>query len=799
MTRRIKKAVVLGSGVMGSGIACHLANIGLEVLMLDIVPFDLDDKNKNNKAARNKIADTALATAIKSKPAPLYDVDFSSRITTGNFDDDLHLISECDWIIEVVIERLDIKNQVFEKVEAHRTKGTLVTSNTSGIPISQLAAQRSDDFKKNFCGTHFFNPARYMALFEVIPHTGTDQSVIDFWMHYGEVFLGKKAVLCKDTPAFIANRMGFYSGNRVAELTEKYDLTIEEVDKLTGDTIGWPNTGSYRLLDLVGIDTSVKVTKGVLENCPNDEYVMKIKDKDVPKATQFLIENNYLGDKSGQGFYKKTNQRDEKGSRIIYALDLKTLEYKPIQKPMLPAVGIAKKVEIMDKRLKEMMASDEKTGHFIRDLLCGMMVYASNRVPEISDNIYSIDNAMKAGYAWSYGPFEYWDMIGIKETAELATSLGEKVPSWINDMISKGVTFFYISENGKRKYYDINSGKYVLIPGTESTIHLDNFRNNSPVYKNSECVLHDIGDGVLCFEFTTKSNAIGEGIGQGAIEALNIAQNGDWKGIVIGNNAKNFTVGANLMGVAMVAMQKDYKKLEEMVNGFQQVNMALRYANLPVVTATQGYVFGGGCELLMHTDAAVCHAESYIGLVEVGVGLIPGGGGTKEFALRASDSYFEGDVQIPTLIEKLKTIATATVSTSAYEGYKLGYLLDERDVVEVNLSKVLSVSKAKVLELARNYTAPIAKEVTVLGRGGLGTLYTALNEFYLGKYMSEYDMEISKKVAYVLCGGDLTSQQKVSEQYLLDIEREAFLQLLGNQKTLDRIQYLLMNNKPLRN
>ncbi len=799
MTRRIKKAVVLGSGVMGSGIACHLANIGLEVLMLDIVPFDLDDKNKNNKAARNKIADTALATAIKSKPAPLYDVDFSSRITTGNFDDDLHLISECDWIIEVVIERLDIKNQVFEKVEAHRTKGTLVTSNTSGIPISQLAAQRSDDFKKNFCGTHFFNPARYMALFEVIPHTGTDQSVIDFWMHYGEVFLGKKAVLCKDTPAFIANRMGFYSGNRVAELTEKYDLTIEEVDKLTGDTIGWPNTGSYRLLDLVGIDTSVKVTKGVLENCPNDEYVMKIKDKDVPKATQFLIENNYLGDKSGQGFYKKTNQRDEKGSRIIYALDLKTLEYKPIQKPMLPAVGIAKKVEIMDKRLKEMMASDEKTGHFIRDLLCGMMVYASNRVPEISDNIYSIDNAMKAGYAWSYGPFEYWDMIGIKETAELATSLGEKVPSWINDMISKGVTSFYISENGKRKYYDINSGKYVLIPGTESTIHLDNFRNNSPVYKNSECVLHDIGDGVLCFEFTTKSNAIGEGIGQGAIEALNIAQNGDWKGIVIGNNAKNFTVGANLMGVAMVAMQKDYKKLEEMVNGFQQVNMALRYANLPVVTATQGYVFGGGCELLMHTDAAVCHAESYIGLVEVGVGLIPGGGGTKEFALRASDSYFEGDVQIPTLIEKLKTIATATVSTSAYEGYKLGYLLDERDVVEVNLSKVLSVSKAKVLELARNYTAPIAKEVTVLGRGGLGTLYTALNEFYLGKYMSEYDMEISKKVAYVLCGGDLTSQQKVSEQYLLDIEREAFLQLLGNQKTLDRIQYLLMNNKPLRN
>lgn len=799
MTRRIKKVAVLGSGVMGSGIACHLANAGLEVIMLDIVPFDLDEKLKTNKSARNRIADTALATALKSKPAPLYDVSFASRIETGNFEDDMPQISECDWIIEVVVERLDIKKQIFEKVDVLRKPGSLVTSNTSGIPIAQLADGRSDDFRKNFCGTHFFNPARYMALFEVIPHSGSDKDVIDFWMHYGEVYLGKKAVLCKDTPAFVANRIGFYSGNKVSELTEKYDLTIEEVDKITGEPMGWPSTGSYRLLDLVGIDTSVKVTKGVIDNCPDDEYVQVIKSRPVPKATQFLVDNNFLGDKSGQGFYRKTDQRDEKGGRVILALALKTLEYKPAQKFQIPVVGIAKKVEIMDKRLKEMMGSDEKSGHFVRDLLCGVMAYAANRVPEISDNIYSIDNAMKAGYAWSYGPFEYWDMIGIKATAELASSLGEKIPAWIYTMIDKGVSSFYISENGKRKFYDIVTGTHQVIPGTELNIHLDNFRNNAPVYKNSECILHDIGDGVLCFEFTTKSNAIGEGIGEGAIEALNIAQSGDWAGIVVGNNAKNFTVGANLMGVAMVAMQKDFAKLEQMVNGFQQVNMAMRYATVPVVTATQGYVFGGGCEILMHTDAAVCHAESYIGLVEVGVGLIPGGGGTKEFALRASESFFEGDVQIPTLVEKLKVIATATVSTSAYEGFKHGYLQHDRDVVEMNLAKVLSTAKEKVLDLAKNYTAPVHKEATVLGRGGLGTLYTALNEFYLGKYMSAYDLEIAKKVAYVLCGGDLTGQQKVSEQYLLDIEREAFLQLLGNQKTLDRIQYLLMNNKPLRN
>ncbi len=799
MTKRITKAAVLGSGVMGSGIACHLANAGIQVLMLDIVPRDLPENQKNNPSARNSIVNNALATALKSKPAPLYDKSFVSRISTGNFEDDIEKISDYDWIIEVVVERLDVKKLIFDKVDALRQPGSLVTSNTSGIPIRLLAEGRSDDFKKNFCGTHFFNPARYMALFEVIPHEGTDPDIIDFWMHYGEVFLGKKTVLCKDTPAFIANRIGFYSGNKVAELTEKYQLSVSEVDKITGDPMGWPSTGSYRLLDLVGLDTSVKVTQGVIDNCPDDEYVKIIKDKGTHKATQFLLDNNWLGNKSGQGFYKKTNQKDDKGKTIIYELDLNTLEYRPSEKSLLPVVGIAKKVEIMDKRIHEMMASDEKSGYFVRDLLIGIMTYAANRITEISDTIFAVDDAMKAGYAWSYGPFEFWDKVGIEKGIELAQQNGEKLPQWLLDLAQKGVTSFYRIQSGKRQYYDIISHSYKNIPGTELNIHLDNFRENTPVYKNSECILHDIGDGVMCLEFISKSNAIGEGIGQGVQEALQLAQQGDWKGLVIGNNAKNFTVGANLMNVGMLAMQKDFVTLERMVDGFQQLNMAMKFASIPVVTATQGYVFGGGCEILMHTDAAVCHAESYIGLVEVGVGLIPGGGGTKEFAVRASNSFFEGDVQIPTLIEKLKTIATAAVATSAYEAYGLGYLDKERDIVEINLSKVLSQAKAKVLELSRNYTPPTPQEVTVLGRGGLGTLYTALNEFYLGKYMSAYDLEIAKKVAFVLCGGDLTGQQKVSEQYLLDIEREAFLQLLGQQKTLDRIQYLLMNNKPLRN
>lgn len=791
MSFRIKKAIVLGSGIMGSGIACHLANIGVQVTLLD-----LPGKEGHN---RNANAEDSLAKAIKSKPALLYDKKLASNISTGNFEDDLDAAANADWIIEVIVEKAELKKALYEKLEKHRTPGTLITSNTSGIPISVLAEGRSEDFKQHFCGTHFFNPVRYMSLLEIIPHAGTAPEVVSFFMKYGAVHLGKKTVLCKDTPAFIANRIGFFSGNKINELTQKYKLRISEVDKLTSDPIAWPSTGSYRLLDLVGLDTSVKVTQGVIDSCPEDEYVKHLSGLEMPAHTRFLLDHNFLGNKSGQGYYKKTGDKDDNGRSVVLELDLNSLEYVKTEKPAIPSLALAKKIDIFEKRLKELVKAEDNGGKFLADYFAGLFSYAANRIPEISDHIYSIDDAMKSGYAWGYGPFEYWDVIGFHQGIEMIRSFGNKLPQWIADMEAKGIEKFYTLHGGKKQFYDLTTGTYRDLPNSEKIIHLDFIRSKEPMYKNTECILHDIGEGVLCLEFTSKANAIGEGIGQGVLEALHIAEEGDWKGLVIGNNAKNFTVGANLMAVGMEAMQKNFDKLEAMVDGFQQINMAMRYSKIPVVVATQGYCFGGGVEMLVHADTAICAAETYMGLVEVGVGLIPGGGGTKEFALRASDSFFEGDTQIPTLIDKLKTIATAAVATSAHEAFNYGYLLSHRDSICLSTEQVLYEARAKVLAMAENYTPPAPKEVTVLGRTGLATLYTAINEFYLGNYMSEYDVEISRKVAFVLCGGDLTGQQKVSEKYLLDIEREAFLSLLGNQKTLDRIQYMLINNKPLRN
>jgi 3-hydroxyacyl-CoA dehydrogenase len=800
MNYRIKKAAVLGSGVMGSGIACHLANIGIEVLLLDIVPFDLTEKEKQIPTMRNKIVNEALKNAIKSKPAPLYSKSFASRIKTGNFDDDFDKISEADWIIEVVVENLEIKKNIFEKLEKYRKPKTLVTSNTSSIPIHMLADGRSEDFKKHFCGTHFFNPARYMPLLEIIPHEHTLLEVTEFFMHFGDHFLGKQTVLCKDTPAFIANRIGVMSGIKMFQLTDKYKMRIEEVDAITGTLINRPNTATFRLQDLVGVDTGEKVSQFVMQACKDDEFIASIEGATTPDYINFLIENKFLGRKSGKGFYEKTKEKDENGKTIINALNLETLKYEKSIKPKLALVSEAKKIEVFSKRLQHTIDSDEREAKFLQEYFASLFAYAANRVPEISDNIYSVDDAMRTGYMWGFGPFEYWDELGFEKGLQLMMDAEEKVPQWIEDMKQAGVDSFYRLRDGHREYYDFNEGQYKTIPGSDEMIILDAYRKNTPVIKNSECVVHDIGDGVMCLEFQSKSNAIGTGIGEALFEAIQKAENEGWNGLVIGNNAKNFTVGANLMNVGMLAMQKQFDELDKMVNEFQQLTMLLKTSKIPTVVATQGYVFGGGCEIAMHCDAGIYAAESYIGLVEVGVGLIPGGGGTKEMALRASDSYFEGDVQIPTLIEHFKPIATATVATSAYEAYEHHLLLKTKDEICIKKERNISLAKEKVLELSKNYISGIKRDnVTVLGRTGLSALYTAINEFRLGNYMSDYDVEIARKVAYVVCGGDLTGQQEVSEQYLLDIEREAFLSLLGNQKTLDRIQHILMYNKPLRN
>ena len=800
MKYRLKKVAVLGSGVMGSGIACHLANIGLEVLMLDIIPRDLEGDKLKDPTLRNSIVDSALQNSIRSKPAPLYHKSFASRISTGNFEDDFEKISDADWIIEVVVERLDIKQQIFEKVDHNRKNNSLVTSNTSSIPMHLLSEGRSDNFKAHFCGTHFFNPPRYLRLLEVIPTSDTLKSVINFFMEFGKVNLGKETVLCKDTPAFIGNRIGVMSATEMTILTKKNSFTVEEVDLLTGSLIGRPPTATFRLQDLVGLDTGDNVSRFVMDNVENDTYINKIKKLPEPKFMRFLLDNKFLGNKSGKGFYEKTKKKDANGKTVINVLNLETLEYKPAVKPRMEIAKTAKGMELLDKRLQFLVDGDSKEHQFFKDYFGALFAYSAARVPEISDQYFPLDDAMRTGYVWEYGPFEYWDLIGFEKGIALVEALGESLPKWVHDLKATGVESFYKYENGKKQYFNIQTKKFEVLPGKEAFIILDSYRAQTPIIKNSECTVHDIGDGVLCLEFTSKSNSIGEGIGRGIDEAIRLAEEGDWKGIVIGNNAKQFSVGANLMNVGMMAMQKQFDPLDKMVNDFQQINMRIRTSKIPLVVATQGYVFGGGCEIAMHCDAGVYAAESYIGLVEVGVGLLPGGGGTKEFAVRASDDFFEGDVQSPTLINYFKTIATAAVSTSAYQAFDLNYLKEGRDIVSVNTTMNIGKAKDKVLLLAKNYIAPSVREdIEVLGRGGMSVLYSAINEFRLGEYMSDYDVEIARKIAYVICGGDLTSSQKVSEQYLLDIERENFMSLLGNQKTLDRIQYLLMNNKPLRN
>jgi 3-hydroxyacyl-CoA dehydrogenase len=800
MKYRLKKVAVLGSGVMGSGIACHLANIGLEVLMLDIIPRDLEGDKLKDPTLRNSIVNSALQNSIRSKPAPLYHKSFASRISTGNFEDDFEKISDADWIIEVVVERLDIKQQIFEKVDNNRKNNSLVTSNTSSIPMHLLSEGRSDNFKAHFCGTHFFNPPRYLRLLEVIPTSDTLESVINFFMEFGKVNLGKETVLCKDTPAFIGNRIGVMSATEMTILTKKYSFTVEEVDVLTGSLIGRPPTATFRLQDLVGLDTGDNVSRFVMDNVENDTYINKIKKLPEPKFMRFLLDNKFLGNKSGKGFYEKTKKKDANGKTIINVLNLETLEYKPAVKPRLEIVKIAKGMELLDKRLQFLVDGDSKEHQFFKDYFGALFAYSAARIPEISDQYFPLDDAMRTGYVWEYGPFEYWDLIGFEKGIALVEALGESLPKWVHDLKASGAQSFYKYENGKKHYFNIQTKKFEVLPGKDAFIILDSYRAQKSIIKNSECTVHDIGDGVLCLEFTSKSNSIGEGIGRGIDEAIRLAEEGDWKGIVIGNNAKQFSVGANLMNVGMMAMQKQFDPLDKMVDDFQQINMRIRTSKIPVVVATQGYVFGGGCEIAMHCDAGVYAAESYIGLVEVGVGLLPGGGGTKEFAVRASDDFFEGDVQSPTLVNYFKTIATAAVSTSAHQAFDLNYLKEGRDIVSVNTPMNIGKAKDKVLLLAKNYIAPSVREdIEVLGRGGMSVLYSAINEFRLGEYMSDYDVEIARKIAYVICGGDLTSSQKVSEQYLLDIERENFMSLLGNQKTLDRIQYLLMNNKPLRN
>ncbi|MEZ5012776.1 MAG: 3-hydroxyacyl-CoA dehydrogenase/enoyl-CoA hydratase family protein [Chitinophagales bacterium] len=795
-TRRlIRKVAVLGSGVMGSRIACHFANIGVEVILLDIVTPGLSETEITIPAKRNALVQNALQSALKQNPSPVYNKKVVEKIRIGNLEDDVQDIGSCDWIIEVVVENLDIKKQLFEKVDALRTPGTLITSNTSGIPIHLMVEGRSDDFKKHFCGTHFFNPPRYLKLLEIIPAPGTDPAIISFLMDYGERFLGKTTVLCKDTPAFIANRIGVFSIMAVMQVMRDLGLRIDEVDALTGPISGRPRSATFRTTDVVGIDTMVKVAQNTYAACPNDTardlFIM-------PDYIMQMVEKKWLGDKTGQGFFKKVKKAD--GTSEILVIDPATLAYGPTAKAKFATLDAAKPIDDLRERLKTLHAGADKAGEFYRKVSALVQAYISHRIPEITDDLYKIDDAMRAGFGWELGPFETWNVLGVQHMVGIMEELGNKPADWVYTMLQNGNATFYKAENGKRKYYDIPSATYKPIPGTDAFVLLDNFRTQKPVYQNAGVTLHDIGDGILNLEFHTKMNVIGSEILEGINRSVSIAEK-EYQGLVIANEAANFSAGANIAMMLMLAIEQEYDELDMAIRMFQNTVARVRFSGIPVVIAPKGLTLGGGCEMTMHSDMAVAASETYIGLVEVGAGLIPAGGGTKELAVRASDKYFAGDIEIPTLQEMSLTIATAKVATSAREAFDMGILRKGLDREVISERRLIAEAKQAALELAENgYTQPQPrKDIKVLGRTALGSFYVGIASMRMAGYISAYDEHIAQKVCYVLCGGDLSQPTLVSEQYLLDLEREAFLSLLGEKKTLERMQHILKTGKPLRN
>ena len=801
MKRTIKKLAVLGSGVMGSRIACLFAGIGVQVLLLDIVPKEAVDST--NQAARNKLVNDALQAAIKGNPSPVYTPDVVKRIATGNFDDNLKDIAACDWVIEVVVERLDIKQALYEKVEQYRKKGTLISSNTSGIPIHLLAQGRSEDFKKHFCGTHFFNPPRYLRLLEIIPTKDTDPSVVDFLVHYGDLYLGKTVVLAKDTPAFIANRVGVFGIMSIFNIMQKLGLNIDEVDALTGPIIGRPKSATFRTADVVGIDTMVKVAKGLAEHVPNDEA------KDmfvVPAWLEKIVTNNWLGDKTGQGFFKKIklpltegSPEEYKQETEIQTLNLATFEYAPRTKVRFASLDAAKPIEDVRQRIPILLAGKDKAGEFFRQMHYALFSYVSYRIPEISDELYRIDDAMKAGFGWEIGAFEAWDILGVATTAKAMKAEGYTYAPWVDEMLAAGNSSFYKTEGGRRLYYDIPTQTYQLIPGTEAFIVLHNYTDKI-VWKNSNAALYDIGDEVVALQWNTKMNSIGSEVLDAVNKSIAIAEE-RYKGLVIANDGANFSAGANVGMIFMYAVEQEYDELDLAIRMFQNTMMRVRYSSIPVVIAPHGLALGGGCEINLHADKVCAAAETYMGLVELGVGLIPGGGGTKEFVLRAADEMHEDEPETITLKNRFLTIATAKVATSAFEAYNLGILRKGLDEVVMNQSRRITEAKRSVIELVESgYTVPAPrKDIRVLGRSALGSLLAGINGMQRAGYATAHDALVARKLAYVMCGGDLSEQSLVSEQYLLDLEREAFLSLCGERKTLERLQSVLKTGKPVHN
>jgi 3-hydroxyacyl-CoA dehydrogenase len=810
MKRVIKRCGVIGAGVMGATIAAQLANVGIETMLIDIVLPELTDDDrkkgisKESKEFRNKLAQQGLNTALKSRPASFYLPENASLITLGNMDDDITRLREVDWIIEVVVERLEIKKSVFEKVEGVLGPETIITSNTSGISARAMCEGRSENFRRHFAVTHFFNPPRYMKLLELVPGPDTLPEVIETLAETCEKVLGKGIVYAKDTPNFVANRIGTYSMLYVIQTMIDLGLTVEVVDELTGPIIGHPKSASFRTADLVGLDTLIHVAENVYEGAPDDEKREMFKAPDFIKK---MIENKMLGEKSGQGFYRKT--RDSEGKKVILSLDYNSLEYSPQEKVKLASLEAAKTISGVSQRIKSLYWAEDTAGQFTFRQVNETVIYAANRIPEIADDIVNVDNAMKWGFAWKLGPFEVWDAIGLKKSVARMKEAGYQIPAWVQEMLDDGKESFYKREAGKLAFYDLVSKEYKEVPVKPGIILLPSLKDQEKkVEGNKGASLIDIGDGVACLEFHTKMNAMGDDIISMVMKSADIVSK-DFEGLVIANHADNFSAGANLPLILFTAQEEEWDELDWMIKTFQDSFMKLKYLDKPVVAAPAGMALGGGCEICLASDRVRFAAEAYMGLVEVGVGLIPAGGGCKEVLIRNTEHLFEvqrGGLYpkqielMPFVARAFETIAMAKVSTSGPEAVTLGYLR-ATDKMTVNRDYLIEDAKKTILAMnMEGYRPPRPlEEIRVAGENTFAMIKLGLWSMHESGYITEHDVTVSTKVGYVLCGGSVLEYTKVSEQYLLDLEREAFLSLCGHPMTQARIQHMLQTGKPLRN
>ncbi|MEI6609395.1 MAG: 3-hydroxyacyl-CoA dehydrogenase/enoyl-CoA hydratase family protein [Deltaproteobacteria bacterium] len=806
MSLKIKKAAVLGAGVMGATIAAHLTNAGIECYLLDIIPFELteDDKKKGltekSPAWRNRFAENGLAGIKKSKPASFFTKKNASMIKTGNFEDNLGVLADVDWICEVVIENLKIKQDLFAKVEKIIKPTCIVTTNTSGIPIKDISEKFSANLKKHFLGTHFFNPPRYMKLMEIIPGENTDKAIVDYMVKFSEETLGKGVVICKDRPNFVGNRIGVYDLCDVIKLMVEKKLKIDEVDAIVGKALGHPGTAVFGTMDLVGLDTGYHVAKNLYDAVPDDE------GRETFTSEPFLdkmIANKWLGNKTKQGYYKKT--KDASGKRVKLMLDIDTMEYVPAGKPKFDSISAAKKMENVADSMKHVFNADDKAGDFARAYLCKTFIYSANRIGEICDNIMAIDNAMKWGYNNKLGPFESWDAVGVKEAVEVMKKLKLKVPKKIDEMLKKGCESFYTSKPDGKYYYDFDKKGYAKIEENPRIILLPALKERKKIIKeNASATLVDIGDGVACLEFHTKMNSIDEGLTTMIADSCDIVEK-DFKGLVIANHDERaFSAGANVFLVLVAAQKGEWDILETMIATLQNTMMRMKYLDKPVITAPAGLALGGGCEIAMHGARCLPNGETYMGLVEVGVGVLPAGGGCKEILVRLTEGIPDGCVEAGLNLQyhmgkAFENIAMAKVATSAAEAMDLGYI---RKSETINMSRDQQIYEAKQLALSlvmAGYRSPKPPQIPVMGENFRGLADAILMNMRYGNFISDYDLVVSRKVAHVLSGGDCAEGTYVSEQEILDLEREAFLSLMGEVKTHERIMAILTTGKPLRN